>query len=154
MKKRGFSFVEVVIGMAIILVIAEISLEMYISNYRNYLKLSSYVDENTNLRIALEYIADEIINSKNVKLVKINENIHTFVDEINVNSEVWQPKQYLLIDDKKIYIVNNIIRFNQNSNHVVSNIKSFSIKKNELMLYTITVNSKSLSLKTNVYKRE
>lgn len=154
MKEKGFTLVEIIIGLSIVSIIVTICLEFYISNYRYYLKLSNEVDEEVNLRIAIEYLYDVIMSSQGVELVKNVGNIKTFVNEIDVESGATQPEQYLFADNKKIYIVNDIIRCDQNSNHVVSNIKEFSIKRRGLVIYIITVKSQNHSLKTNIYKRK
>lgn len=154
MKKRGITYLEIIIALSILSIIASISLGFYITNYKIYIKMSSDTDENTNCKIALEYFIDVIMNSKGIKLVNKVEGSDVFVDEICVENAVNEPAKYLLAGTDKIYIVNNIIRCNEKSNHVVSGISSFSIKREKGKLYTITINTDKYSIKTNVYKRE
>lgn len=153
MRKRGITYLEIIIAISIISIIASISLGFYVTNYKNYLMISSDTDEDENLRIAVEYLIEEVVNSGEIELMNSFNGSYISADEINVENTSGDIKSYLLAGSNKIYIVNNIIRCNENSNHVVSGIKSFSIKRKKEKLYTITVSTDKFSAKTNVYKR-
>lgn len=153
MKKRGISLIEIMIALSILSIIAAASLGFYYTNKRAYKALSNSVDDSVNVRIALEYFFRRIINSNNVSLIEKKDGIEIEADEITVNS-VNNNLSYIYIDGDKIFIFEDIIRCNQKSEHVVSGIKSFTIKKNGEGTYFIKVTSENFSQSTKVSRRK
>lgn len=153
MKKKGFTLVEIMITLFILSIIAAVSLGFYISNRRAYTSLSHSVEEGVNVRIALEYFFRRIESSNNVLLIENRDGDEIEVDEITVYSVDTLPKFYIYIDGEKIFIIDDIIRCNQKSEHVVSGIKSFTIKKNGEGVYYIRVASNNFSQSTKVSRR-
>lgn len=153
MKKRGISLIEIMIALSILSIIASASLGFYYTNKRAYKALSNSVDDSVNARIALEYFFRRIINSNNVSLIEKKDGIEIEADEITVNS-VNNNLSYIYIDGDKIFIFEDIIRCNQKSEHVVSGIKSFTIKKNGEGTYFIKVTSENFSQSTKVSRRK
>lgn len=153
MKKKGFTLVEIMIALFILSIIAAVSLGFYITNRRAYTSLSCSVEDGVNVRIALEYLFRRIENSNNVLLIENRDGSEIEVDEITVNSVNTLPKFYIYIDGEKIFIIDDIIRCNQKSEHVVSGIKSFTIKKNREGVYFIKAASDNFSQSTKVSRR-
>lgn len=156
MREKGITYLEIIIALSIFSIIAAALFRFYISNVKSYFRISCDIDEEVNSRIALEYLIDIILNSEKIGLVKVDGGKEFFMDEIKIDDEdgVVEPVKYLLAGNNKIYVVNKIIRCNQKSNHVVSGIESFSIKRKEERLYTLTVKAKNILIQTNVYKRK
>lgn len=154
MIKQGTVYLEIILALSILSVVAAVSLGFYMTNYKNYINISCNTNEAANMRIALEYLVDEIVSSDEIGLVKKVGSSDIYVEELNIENAVFAPANYLMAGSDKIYIINNIIRCNEKSNHVVSGIKSFSIKRRKPDLYTITVKTERLSNETNIYKRK
>lgn len=150
MKRRGISLIEIMIALSIFSIIAAASLGFYCTNRREYKALSNSVDNGVNVRIALEYFFRRIFNSNNVSLIEKKDGIEIETDEITVNSN----QSYICIDGDKIFIFEDIIRCNEKSEHVVSGIKSFTIKKNGEGIYFIKVISENFSQSTKVARRK
>lgn len=154
MKKHGTIYVEIILALSILSIVASASLGFYITNYKNYINISRNTNEAANMRIALEYLVDEISSSDEIGLVKKVEGSDIYVEELSIENAFYEPASYLMAGGNKIYIINNIIRCNEKSNHVVSGIKAFSIKRKKPYLFTITVKTEKLSNETNIYKRK
>ncbi|EYE89735.1 hypothetical protein Q428_01395 [Fervidicella metallireducens AeB] len=151
-RKSGITLVELIIAIFLLSIIAAVTFDFIFTNYRFYLLYSFKADENQNVRIAVEYLSKGITNAKEVKLIKKINNREFTAQEIVAEDKEGNYSQYVYLDDKKIYLLNGIIRCDTSSQHVVSGIKSFEIKDKGRGLYTITVNGKEYSQSTNIFK--
>lgn len=151
-RKSGITLVELIITIFLLSIIAAITFNFMLNNYSCYLLYSFKTDENQNVRIAVEYLSKGIMSAKEVKLIKKINNKEFLVEEIEVEDKEGNYNQYVYLDDKKIYLLNGIIRCDTSSQHVVSGINSFKIKDKGMGLYTITVSGKEYSQSTNIFK--
>lgn len=150
--KKGFTLIEILIAISLLSILTLISMGFVFATQRVNNTLSGKIDENVNVRIALEFLSREISNSNEVFLIEEIDGTINEIEEVNVISVRDNPLTYLKIGEKKIYIINEIIRYDTKSQQVVSGIKAFSVKHGGQGVYFIGVYSENYYLSTCVYK--
>ncbi|TDT61964.1 PilW family protein [Fonticella tunisiensis] len=134
-KKKGFTLIEIIAALFIFSIIVAITFNFI--NFNNYLfsNISSSVDKKGNLRIAMDFVIEKI---RNGNVIIIEEN----------NGKVT-------IDGKSIYVKNNILRYDVDSQQIAPEITDFKVfLENETSgLYRVRIVSEIYSFETFVMKR-
>lgn len=134
-KKKGFTLIEIIAALFIFSIIVAITFNFI--NFNNYLfsNISSSVDKKGNLRIAMDFVIEKI---RNGNVIIIEEN----------NGKVT-------IDGKSIYVKNNILRYDVDSQQIAPEITDFKVfHENETSgLYRVRIVSEIYSFETFVMKR-
>ncbi|MCX7885187.1 MAG: type II secretion system GspH family protein [Caloramator sp.] len=109
MKKNGYTLIEVLMATIILAVLLS-----YVLNFLYYYnafikKIESNVDIQENMKIAADFLYENIIKAQNIDV----------------------EKDFLLIDGKRIYIKDNILRYDTDSQQIASGISKIEIKKIE-----------------------
>lgn len=132
MLRKGFTLIEVVAVVAIFLIVTTMSFNFFNFNNRIFYNICSSVDQKANMRIAMEFIYTHIRDSQTI----------SFQNKI------------LTVDGRRIYIRNNILRYDTDSQQVAPLITSFNIIDKGSGLYEISLLSNEYLLTTYVKRRK
>lgn len=133
MRKSGFTLIETVLVLFIISLISIASLSFIQFNINLFRNMEDSIDKQSNIRIAVDFVYDRIKEAKDIKV---------FDDEI-------------MLDGKRVYVKNNILRYDTDSQQIacgINQIKVYEIKNNG-KLYCINVSSGDFSQTTLVLNR-
>lgn len=153
-SRRGLTLIEVLIALFLLSLLAVGTLSFVKYNDTSSRRLSSGVDEETNLRIALDYFTRVIQSGEEIRLIKVEGSGPREVDFILAENRTSSPLQYMEMDGEEIFLSDNIIRRETESQHIVSGIESFWVRHMGGGLYTVGVSSKGHSVSTRIYKRK
>jgi prepilin-type N-terminal cleavage/methylation domain-containing protein len=132
MRKKGFTLIEVISVVAILSIITAVSLNFFNFNNRVFYTICSSVDKKANMRIAMEFIYTRIRDSQTISF----------------------PNRILTVDGKRIYIKNNILRYDVDSQQVAPLITELNIVDKGSGLYEISLFSEEYTLSTFVKRRK
>ena len=133
MIKRGFTIVELMISLSIMVIIITICFNTYLLTLREFAVLEGGVDGKANVRIAMDFITERIREGRSIIFG---------VEDVT-------------IDGDRIYLRNNILRHGTDSQQIANNINSFGvIRVNDGGLYKVSVVSGSLCTNTLIRKRK
>lgn len=107
MKKKGFTLIEVLFTLIVLSTIS-VYIMNFLFHYNNFVcKIKDNVDTQENMKIAMDFLYDIILKADSIK--------------IENNS--------IFIDGKKVYIKNNILRYDTDSQQIASGITKIEIEK-------------------------
>lgn len=117
MRKKGYTLIETLIASMICFFIT-----IYVFNFLFYnniflYKIEDITNMQENMNIAADFLYENIIKSNDIRIEDSN----------------------FYIDGKRVYIKNNILRFDTDSQQIASGITKIHIKKMEGKLYTLTL---------------
>lgn len=150
MIKKGITLVETLIVLSLFSIIVIVSYSFIKTNDNVYLKMSDQLDSRINIRIAMEYIVDRIMDSQSIQL-REEHNPLISASHIRVETKEGSPTNILFIDGERIYIkkdtliinnkqkIQNILRCDTDSQQVVPGIYAFEIWDKGEGLYSITL---------------
>jgi prepilin-type N-terminal cleavage/methylation domain-containing protein len=131
MNKKGFTLIEVVLSLSILCIIAVISIDFIKLNDRVFYNISDSIDRKSNLRIAMEFLYRTIRDCDSIEILSNG----------------------IKVDNERIYIKNNILRYSVDSQQIAPNITNFSVDKITDILYKIHISSEDAELITFVKVR-
>lgn len=131
MIKKGYTLIEVVASLAILSIITFITFDFFNHNNRIYSNINTSIDQKANVRIALEFIYSTI---RDCAEIKVQNNV-------------------LTVDNKNIYVRNNILRYGTDSEQIAPFITNFQVTYKGSGLYKVVVSSEDYILSTLVKKR-
>lgn len=143
MKKKGLTLVELIVSIAIFSIIITIVFNFLISNDKIFTSTSKSIEKKSDVRTAMEYISNQIMNANKIELhpePDLNEPL--VINNISNDDELTN---YLSIDGNKIYIINNTISYNSDSDGIVSDISSIEIEDKKNDLYMVKINGKDIN---------
>lgn len=133
MNRKGFSLIELIVAIFIFSLIVLTCSSIYTVNIKSFNYMDECVEERVNLRIAMDFLADLIRDGQSIVIEGNN----------------------VTIDGKRIYLINNILRYHTDSQQIANNVTSFKVSKlNENGLYNIILTSGKYSLNTLIKKRK
>ncbi len=136
--KKGISLVETMMVLSLLSIIIILSYSFIVTNDNAYSIVSKNSDTSINIRIAMEYLIDRIMNSRTVLLQEYNKP-GVNASYIRVETRQGTPANILIVDGERIYIkkdtliingkerVENILRCDTDSQQVVPGIYAFEI---------------------------
>lgn len=119
MKKRGITLIELIAALAFFMVIVSITFDVYNKNIKYYSDLGTSIDERANSRIALDFTAGHLRGAQI---------IGTASDSVS-------------IDGHKIYLKNNILRYDYDSVQIANNITGFEVRALNSYLFRVTISA-------------
>jgi prepilin-type N-terminal cleavage/methylation domain-containing protein len=131
MRKKGFTLIELIIALAFLMVLSSATFETYNNSVRNFNTLSDSIDKRGNCRIALDFIIDKLRGAISIS---------TASNSVN-------------LDTHKIYLKNNILRYDYDSEQVANNISGFSVDVLNEFLFRVTVIAEDNKVQTIVCLR-
>lgn len=132
MRNVGFVLIEAIISLALACLIILICCNIYAQNEKNLEIVGNKIDSMDNLRIAMDFVGDELRAGQII-----------VIDSGGVN-----------VNGVEIYLKNNILRINADSEQIASNISSFKVyKENEFGLYRITLISGEYTMNSLIKAR-
>jgi hypothetical protein len=117
MKNKGFSLIELIIALAFLMIICSITFDAYNNSMKSFKALSKGIDGRGNSRIALDFIVCNLKGATNIS----------------------STSNCVNLDSHKIYLKNNILRYDYDSEQVANNISGFSVVAMNKLLYRVTV---------------
>jgi prepilin-type N-terminal cleavage/methylation domain-containing protein len=134
--KKGFTLIEILVVLFIFSIIVVVCLNFFTTNNKIYSKVSKDVDKHSNVRIALEFVSKKIRDGKTIVISDSGRKIS--------------------VDSKYIYLNNNILRYDTDSQQIASGITDINFQEvnAEDGLYKIKITSNDYSLTTLIDKRE
>jgi prepilin-type N-terminal cleavage/methylation domain-containing protein len=144
MKKKGLTLVELIISIAILSIVMTIAFNFLLSNNKIFNNTSKSVEKKQNIRLAMEYISNKIMDADKVEwyISGAKSTAPLTVNNISIGDV---PENYLNIDDKKIYISGNVIRYDADTSAIVSGVYSLQIEEKEKDLYFVKISSGNTS---------
>jgi prepilin-type N-terminal cleavage/methylation domain-containing protein len=130
-RKRGFTLIEMLIALALLVIICSVTLGIYNNSMKSFDSLSESVDKRGNCRIALDFI----------------------VSNLKEATTISTANSCVNLDGHKIYLKNNILRYDYDSEQVASSISEFSVVALSSFLYKITVKAVDYNAQTIVSLR-
>lgn len=107
MKKKGFTSIELLMTLIILSTIS-VYIMNFLFHYNSFvLKIEDNVDTQENMKIAMDFLYDIISKADSIKI----------------------EKDSIFIDGKKVYIKNNILRYDTDSQQIASGITKIEIEK-------------------------
>ncbi|QCX32715.1 hypothetical protein FDN13_02780 [Caloramator sp. E03] len=117
MKRKGYSLIETLIAAMICSFITIYMLDFISYNNIFLYKIEDITNIQENMNIAADFLYENIIKSNDIRIEDNN----------------------FFIDGKRVYIKNNILRFDTDSQQIASGITKIQIKKMKDRLYTLTL---------------
>jgi len=119
MVKKGYILIELLIAIEIFVVVLSFSLDFFINQIHFFSRHSEKLDANINARIAIEFLSDKIRNASNIVITG----------------------DTVYVDNKKIYLKNDVLIYDYSSVPIANKISRFSVNFIGKGLYEINVDS-------------
>lgn len=123
MNRRGYFLLELLLSFALLSIIFIITMYFFVYQTRFCSNQIKRMDSSINVRIAIEFLSDKI---KNANTVDFKNNI-------------------LYVDNKKIYLNNDVLTYEYNSLPITNKINSFEVKSLGNGIYELSVISGNCS---------
>lgn len=125
MKERGYTLIEAVLSAILLSYMLIYILNFLFYNKIFMKKLEYFTDLQENMSIASDFLYENIVKAKDIK----------------INNDSFY------IDGKKVYVKNNILRFDTDSQQIAYGIKKIQIKsiENNYKLYMLTIYGENTS---------
>lgn len=131
MINKGVTLIELLIAISIFLIIATLCSDIFVNEIKDFKLTSININSSEELKIAMDFV----------------------YDKITIGNSITAGVNQITIDKDKVYLKNNVLRYDEDQQQIACNIDSFEVQKyNTKGLYKIILCSGKYTSSRFIYK--